>query len=455
MPNYYDIGGSFQGFLFIKTDINGDEAYQSLLQKSDTFYGGHFGLDAHKTSTGHYIWGGQIFRSGSYYGQSVLYKLKSNLDTAYIKPIGFNDCSLLTSATELSDDNYLLAGFSSPCSSASLTQADATIIKTDTNGNVIWTKIEPHRTFSDFLYPAVFKGGFFLQAQIYNTDQQTDSIIEVRKYDVDGQLKWILPLGIPGQLNKAGVLISTHDGGGVQILATIDTSHSDPSAFNPSVIYRFDSNGHIIWQKWLEGTNVSSICETSNNALIFSQSSFGSYADTTFSYYYRGQLFCINDAGIMIWDKLYTQGVDTTSDSYLFDVTLASDGGIVATGQAVEKISHKQKAWLLKVDSNGCLNGDCPRLYTGVSHVDGQDRFIVFPNPSTTQYTIALKETPFMQDYKSITFSLYDLAGRIVFEQSLSNQVTTIQRGSLSDGLYLWHISDESRIVSNGKLIFK
>lgn len=451
MPSYFD-GTTFQGFFFIKTDINGNEAYRFLIRKPDTILGFHYGLEAHKTHTGQYIFGGQIFKRTDHVTNVYLYKLNHQLDTTYIKEINHSDCSYVGAAIELSDNNYLLAGYKKSCQTGI---SNALMVKTDTDGNIIWQYEEQHPNNSAFYYPAAVNNGFYVTTPINNADQQTDSIIEVRKYDNNGQLKWTLPLGVPGQLNFSSVFTATRDGGGVQVLSTIDTSHSDPRAYNPSVIYRFDSNGHIIWQKWLVGTNVSSICEISNEALVFAQSSFGTYSDTIYWHNYRGQLFCLNNVGSMVWDKLYTHGVDTTDDSYFFDVTQSSDGGILATGQATQLGTQHNVAWLVKVDSNGCLNGDCPRLYSAVSEINDQNRFIVFPNPSTTQYTIALKETQFMHDYKSLTFSLYDLTGRIIKGQSIDEQVTTIQRGDASEGLYLWQISDGSRVLSKGKLIFK
>jgi hypothetical protein len=167
-----------------------------------------------------------------------------------------------------------------------------------------------------------------------------------------------------------------------------------------------------------------------------------------------GAFLKLDKDGNTIWQNLFFG--DSAENNYFFDVTEASDGGIVAIGQATNPATGQLSSWLLKVDSNGCMNGDCPTLYTGITDISAeQGRFMVFPSPAGVQYTVAVTETAYMQQYHDLAFCLYDLTGRMVYQQPLTEQATTIARGDLPTGMYIWHISDGGRNLSNGKIVMR
>ena len=78
----------------------------------------------------------------------------------------------------------------------------------------------------------------------------------------------------------------------------------------------------------------------------------------------------------------------------------------------------------------------------------------IFPNPATSLFTIAIPDAS-MLDYKNVRFTLFDLTGREILSLTIDKQSTTIYRNNISDGLYLWRISDNNRNISNGKFIFR
>lgn len=449
-------GYNTQGHLFIKTDINGVEAYRFVNVKSDTFFSGHYALCANRTSTNHFILSGQVARSGAQVAYDALYKLRSNLDTEYVRTLNTaSGCSYLPFATELSDKNYLLAGYRQDC----IINANyiAALIKTDTLGNIIWVKEEPHPNHSGFSCTGAVSKAFYVIDEIVTDANTGDSLIQIHKYDNDGNLIWKKNFGHFGFNNVTGPLIATHDGGIVYVLNTLDTSIAagSPTNLMPAVIYKLDSSGSIVWQKWLNGANLFSIHETNSGSLVFCESRTGVVNETQVSYRLSGELFKTDGDGNILWKCRYIDGVDTNYHNYFFDVTEGSDGGIFATGQAVPINGQRNQIWLVKVDSNGCLNGNCPELFTGIKEEKKPADILVFPNPAQSQFTVAFGETLDFRRYREPVFELTDVTGRIVLQRILTEQATSFSCSAFAQGVYVYTIRSEGRFVAEGKIIIK
>ena len=71
---------------------------------------------------------------------------------------------------------------------------------------------------------------------------------------------------------------------------------------------------------------------------------------------------------------------------------------------------------------------------------------LVFPNPAKNQFTIT--------NQSAISIMLYDVFGKRVLQQDLDNS-KTIERGSLSGGIYFYCLKNKEKIIENGKIIFE
>ncbi|CAK9250857.1 unnamed protein product [Sphagnum jensenii] len=454
---------TFQGFFFTKTDLSGNEAYRTMLKRNNTTYGAIYGGDAHRTGDGDFIIGTSEYQRNSDYDTGILIKLHNNLDIDYVRSFPDSNFSVLGSAEQLSDGGYLLAGQGGYVdTSGDVIEAfNAWMIKTDTAGNIIWQNEEVHSTYSSFYYTDAINGGFMIRLGVASTYGNGDSLDEVRKYDNQGNLKWTVGFGVPGHDNLSGPMIATHDGGGILVINALDTSAPNLGAITvPGVIYKFDSNGNIQWQKWIplangsNNMNLTSLEQTRSWSIILVESLTDLPLGSTNNQHLGGAFLKLDKDGNTIWQNLFFG--DSAENNYFYDVTEASDGGIVAIGQATNPATGQLSSWLVKVDSNGCMNGDCPTLYTGITDISAeQGRFMVFPSPAGVQYTVAVTETAYMQQYHDLAFCLYDLTGRMVYQQPLTEQATTIARGDLPTGMYMWHISDSGRNLSNGKIVMK
>jgi hypothetical protein len=76
----------------------------------------------------------------------------------------------------------------------------------------------------------------------------------------------------------------------------------------------------------------------------------------------------------------------------------------------------------------------------------------VYPNPVTDMATVEFENSNGLLH----TFRLYDMSGRTVrIKDHIYENSFVIDRGSLKDGIYIYILSNEAGVVSEGKLIFK
>jgi hypothetical protein len=75
----------------------------------------------------------------------------------------------------------------------------------------------------------------------------------------------------------------------------------------------------------------------------------------------------------------------------------------------------------------------------------------VFPNPTTANVVLKIKNVP-VQEFD---FLLYDLVGRFIMKQKVTNKETIIQMDQLVDAIYVLKINRNNREVQTFKIIKK
>jgi hypothetical protein len=275
----------------------------------------------------------------------------------------------------------------------------------------------------------------------------------VDRYDNNGILIWRDTFGVVGHDNGAGPFINLKNGGAIVVLNTLDTSGFQDG---PEVIYKIDNNGIIEWTRFFQESPqfklFNCIMETRSGSIVMGGTIQTGYISLDTSGHTNAAIFKLDRNGNIIFEQIYNY--DSTWLDVLNGITETADGGYASIGNAYERIGNTNyaRAWLLKVDSNGCLDGNCPTLYTGIQPIPDLVNFFVFPNPASSQFTVALEGPQDIYQYHNLSFSLYDLTGRLVQKQTLDQQTTIVQRGDLSDGLYVWELSDKSGHISSGKI---
>jgi len=78
----------------------------------------------------------------------------------------------------------------------------------------------------------------------------------------------------------------------------------------------------------------------------------------------------------------------------------------------------------------------------------------VFPNPSASTVFLKLEDEEQLSTTKNLSFGLYDLSGKMLLHQDISDPLTTIPMSNLSDAVYLLRITIDNKEIRTFK-IFK
>lgn len=85
---------------------------------------------------------------------------------------------------------------------------------------------------------------------------------------------------------------------------------------------------------------------------------------------------------------------------------------------------------------------------TGLNEIASDFDFKLFPNPASHFVTVVLTEL-----YSDTYFELYDLNGKLILKEMLSNNQTTISTKEIASGAYLFKVTNTNGTIKQGKLV--
>jgi len=102
-------------------------------------------------------------------------------------------------------------------------------------------------------------------------------------------------------------------------------------------------------------------------------------------------------------------------------------------------------------DANGCYNASVIYNITGIgiSEEHASDDILLYPNPTTGKFTVSSAQGA----KTNAVLLLYDITGRAVFRQEVTSNQQQVDVSSLTEGLYLWKLSDKQGTATSGKLV--
>jgi hypothetical protein len=267
----------------------------------------------------------------------------------FVKIYGVTDDDYAYSVRQTSDGGYIVAGYTLSSGAGSF---DAFLVKTNANGNPIWSKTYdvyhglPFRS-SDYAYSVqqTSDGGYILAG--YTSSFMVGPDIFLIKTDANGNIQWSKTYG-GASYDYAHSVRQTSDGG--YIVAGYTNSFG-ASSFEIFLI-KTDANGNIIWAKTYGGTywdEASSVQQTLDGGYIVAgfTPSFGAGGWDIF-------LIKTDANGNIIWAKTYG-GTDDDRASY---VQQTSDSGYIVAGRTASFGAGLSDVFLVKTDANGNM-GSC------------------------------------------------------------------------------------------------
>ena len=384
-------------------------------------------------SDGNFIIAGAV--ADPIYTNAFLLKVNRNFDSVifkeFIDSAGSNHYEEFEQCKETKDKGFILCG-----AIQSGTHTDALlIIKTDSLGNQVFKK-KYSLTGIDYVRDLIetTDKGFLLGCyswDYYNASYSGDPW--VLKLDSLGNHEWSRKFGGSNQDGAAHVALANDSN---YIVAYSYAYYTMPQAGSNLKInvLKLDKNGNTIWDKQYDSVWASRFPNmvkvlTNGEIIVIGVTDFWD----GINYFGASWVLKLKPNGDSVYfRKICKFNDEHTSMNTAYDFCINNDFSIVICGVVKQDTSY-DNLWLVKMDSNGCLQPGCdPTGIKGIGHLP-LDKLMVFPNPTTNQTTIS-----YPQLINEGELQIYNTMGQLVYEEKLvkASSKNEINTQNFKAGLY-------------------
>ena len=303
-------------------------------------YGGN--LD-HKTysliqcSDGGFVFTGNTYESGN----SDVYLIKTDEDGVVLcsRTYDRSNSDYGYSVYETSDNGLIIAGYTK---SYNLENMDIYLIRTDSDGDTLWTKSFDNTLF-EFGQSVIqtYDGGFMVTGWGQTPDYGNKMIL--LKADENGNILWNNYIG--GEFSSSGKSLQQTFDGGFIITGYNATGIGSCDLY----LVKTDADGDTLWTKGFNesGSNVAcygnDVKQTNDNGFIIAGEVEYNVDDS--------DIFLVrtDEYGNTLWTKTFGDIPDCGAES----IQQTNDGGFIMSGWKHEIGSGHYDIYILKTDSNG------------------------------------------------------------------------------------------------------
>lgn len=296
------------GFLFLFNIVAGQNTFVTTFQGS----GDQDGIRTVNTFDGNYITAGSKTDFSPGFWDMYLIKTKNNGDTLWTKTYGGIKEDVAYDVIETHDGGYLISGYTYSFGPYAGDSTKAYVIRTDNNGDTLWTRIY---------------GGNGNEVFWKSFEQADGSFVcfgSTTSFGINGDI-YVLHINSNGD-----TLLSRHYGTNnpesiQNCIRTSDKGYLIIGNTSDNYLVKLDSLFNIKWSKSYGGAGseyISGACLNSNGNVVICgvTSSFGNVGD-----YETAYTICINSIGDTVWTKCYgfenynvfTSVIETTDHNIL------------------------------------------------------------------------------------------------------------------------------------------
>ena len=180
----------------------------------------------------------------------------------------------------------------------------------------------------------------------------------------------------------------------------------------------------------------------------------------------QGLLLRTTSDGDSLWmrnywynDRLVPQG-----QGRFWDVLPTADGGCIASGFAGAPFdpplppNWSQDAWVVKVDSLGCIVPGCDGVGITEQVTNLGDALRLWPNPVSGQLHVGISLPGNLKTTGPLMLSVTSLAGQLVLQQHVPTSVpgeVELDVSALAAGTYALHLSDSTWWLAGSKFVLQ
>ncbi len=215
------------------------------------------------------------------------------------------------------------------------------VIKTDADGDTLWTKIMGNGGDDDVARSvAVTSNGNYIV--VGNTGSYAKGAKDawILKLDMDGDTIWTRTFG--GNYNDVAESVIIDEKGNYLVTGYTELSYNSKDA----LLLKYDTDGNLLWQKTYGGTNddwMSGICQANDGSYVLTGTTMSFGADARDLY-----LIKTEENGDTVWTKTY----GGSEDQWGRGIDKLPDGGVIVAGWTGEFV-FSSDILLLKVDAMG------------------------------------------------------------------------------------------------------
>ncbi|HEC79303.1 MAG TPA: hypothetical protein ENI34_09245 [candidate division WOR-3 bacterium] len=291
------------------------------------------------TADGGYIIAGYTSSYGAGAFDVWLLKTDAQGNQVWSRTFGGDSSDYAYSVIQTSDSGYVITGGTR---SYSVDESDLWLIKTDAQGNLIWSK-----TFGAYGYDYGYSvaqtadGGYIITGTTESYSSSSD--LWLIKTDAQGNMLWHRTFG--GDNSESGYSVIQTTSGGYVITGE---THSYGAGNGDLWLISTDGQGNAFWTKTFglsffdEGRSVQ---QTSDGGYIITGVRTSLYSGK------NAWLLKTDGNGNQVWSKIFGGG----SDDYGYSIILATDGGYIIGGSTESFGAGSGDVWLIKTDTQGDL----------------------------------------------------------------------------------------------------
>ncbi len=469
-------GAGSDDVYLIKTDVNGDTVWTKTFGGP----GNNTGTSVQQTTDGGYIVLGRTNNFPGTINDIYLIKTDVNGDSLWTKSLGGNNVEYGNCVQQTTDGGYIISGWTTSFGAALY---DVYVIKTDGNGNTMWSK-----TFGGYTpdmgnaVQQTSDGGYIVAGYTRSFSGQVGFDIYLIKTDADGDSLWTKTYGGTG-VEWCFSVQQTTDGGYIIAGETQSFGAGDWDVY----LLRTDVDGNSLWAKTFGGAN-------DDYGYFAQQTTDGGYIITGYTNSFgagNNDVYLIRtDAnGDSLWSKTY----GGLNDDRGYTVQQAIDGGYIITGSTRSFGAGTNDVYLIKTDSlgnSGCNEGNPGTIVTtpvtielntetmitspvtivyntpaivgngsiintlcaavGINEITTENTFLISPNPSDGNFIISFNEV-----IKKGNVEISNTIGEKVFTENIFNESEkAINLNLISSGIYFVKVFDSEKSYCR-KLIIK
>jgi hypothetical protein len=291
----------------------------------------------------------------------------------------------------------------------------------------------------------------------------------ISKFNEMGEIEWSTQFNIGSNIGILEVIELSNNNLAVSWYTNTIVSELPSYPVHPPAIYGLDSNGNLEWSYEFEVSEeinesiqllrLVPLANTDFLGLGYLKQNFSSQENLDGC----GWIFRMSAEGELLWQKRFCLEEEVATGNFFYNGLELPNGDLLISGSITNfketGNGFDPNVWLLKLESNGCLEPGCEEIQiiteTEEVLIDTAPTFSLFPNPVRNTLNIQYKGEQALQQVT--TFILYNSLGQVVYEEKLHpflpKEIISINLTSLPSTWYTYQLHFPKGGAQTGKIL--